>query len=91
MNRIDSARAIEKIWNVECKNGQLLYWNYNEECWSIKDDLKLLAKYKRAFEILKRELDIHCSDGEVWFCKCIGETDITKEEYKLLEELMKND
>jgi hypothetical protein len=63
----------------------------NKQVEIIKKELDELTKYKRAFEILKRELDIHCSDGEVWFCKCIGETDITKEEYKLLEELIKYD
>ena len=54
-------------------------------------ELEELTKYKMAFEILKRELDIRCSDGEVWFFKCIGETDISKEEYELLEELMKDE
>ena len=96
MNRIDSTRAIEKIWNVECKNGQLLYWNYNEECWSIKDDLKLLTKYKRAFEILKEKFDIglfkddFLTDGK-YDLYSDWHIDLTQEEYELLEELMKGE
>ena len=93
MNRIDSIRAIEKIWNAECKNGQLLYWNYNEECWAIKDDLKLLAKYKRAFEILKPFIKVY-----QWLGKDVYELDIeyvsrkiSQEKYELLKELMKDE
>lgn len=89
MNRIDSTRAIEKIWNVECKNGQLLYWNYNEECWAIKDDLKLLTKYKRAFEIFKRLINDELAYIDLEYGIFDGTIDITEEEVELLEELMK--
>ncbi len=101
MNRIDSIRAIEKIWNAECKNGQLLYWNYNEECWAIKDDLKLLTKYKKAFEVLKEKYKFklikneELDDEDFNKYKLLDRTtNITiglyKEEYELLEELMKD-
>ena len=55
-----------------------------------------LAKYKRAFEILIRELNIQIFyDDEccepMWVLDGGGNKEITKEEYELLEELMKDD
>lgn len=94
MTRIDSTRAIEKIWNAECKNGQLLYWNYNEECWAIKDDLKLLTKYKRAFKILKDKFHLDILEDGYFSCidlsyDSVNPDNLPKEEYELLKELLK--
>ena len=59
-----------------------------------------LAKYKRAFEILKDRLSLYVQDYEYpdkqnryWIARTydFGSTQITQEEYELLEELMKDD
>lgn len=56
-----------------------------------------LAKYKRAFEILKDRLSLYVQDYEYpdkqnryWIARTydFGSTQITQEEYELLEELM---
>ena len=59
---------------------------------------KKLAKYKRAFEILKEKLDIDvsCDDffpDDVSYILWTGiePATISKEEYELLEELMNNE
>ena len=54
---------------------------------------KKLTKYKRAFEILKRELNIQIFfDNEwsepMWVLDGGGNKEISKEEYELLEELL---
>lgn len=56
-----------------------------------------LAKYKRAFEILKEKLNFelvydeeYCGD-DIWYLDSKSGTEISKEEYELLEELMGNE
>ena len=65
--------------------------HYIEKLEKRKD--KELAKYKRAFEILKRELNIQIFfDNEwgepMWVLDGGGNKEITQEEYELLEELL---
>ena len=62
----------------------------NEQVEIIKKELKLLAKYKRAFEILKPFIKVH-----QWLGKDVYELDIeyvsrkiSQEKYELLEELL---
>ena len=56
-----------------------------------------LTKYKKAFEVLKDKLNFelvydeeYCGD-DIWYLDCRSGTEITKEEYELLEELMKGE
>ena len=53
-----------------------------------------LTKYKRAFEILKKKLNFvlvydeeYCGD-DIWYLDTKSGTEISKEEYELLEELL---
>ena len=60
----------------------------------ILKDLEELDKYKRAFEILKKHLNIelvYTDDGcePTWFLDANCGREIEQEEYELLEELMK--
>lgn len=85
------------------KNGNLLAMKmkdqvYIEVCdWeleTIRKELQKYAKYKRAFEILKEKLNFelvydeeYCGD-DIWYLDSKSGTEISKEEYELLEELM---
>jgi hypothetical protein len=57
--------------------------------------VKELTKYKRAFEILKPiiNMDNNIEEGgkEYWLSDIWGLRKLTKEEYELLEELMKDE
>ena len=71
--------------------------NHIEE---VRKDLEELDKYKRAFEILKDNINMEliCSNHD-FLCKPVYALDVyankqielTKEEYELLEELMKGE
>lgn len=55
-----------------------------------------LSKYERAFEIIKKYLNIelvYVDDGcePTWFLDSNGGREIEQEEYELLEELMKSE
>jgi hypothetical protein len=58
----------------------------------ISDELELLEKYKRAFEILKDKLDIKILCENSFICNGAGYyRGLTLEEYELLEELMRDE
>lgn len=62
----------------------------------IEDELDELAKYKRAFEILKDRLMLKIYEEEyhykqLYTLESSKEVRIDKEEYELLEELMKDE
>ena len=76
--------------NMSKEERDRLYKMYDEEIKIIDDEL---TKYKRAFEILKRELNIQIFfdnewDEPMWVLDGGGNKEITQEEYELLEELL---
>lgn len=99
--------ALEKIKNNqhyrEEKNWIIATSLQNtEEYKAINKELEELTKYKRAFEILKDILSVHKDtslNGKVDFYTLYFEGELpyecykrlTKEEYELLEELMKDE
>ena len=68
----------------------------NEALQTLKEIVQKYDKYKRAFEILKKKLNIelvYTDDGcePTWFLDANGGREIEQEEYELLEELMKGE
>ena len=71
--------------------------NLKTKQWFNDNQFNLLMKYKRAFEILKDNIDIELlSNEEDYLCKPVyvldiygnKQVDLTQEEYELLEELL---
>ena len=67
----------------------------NEALQTLKEIVQKYDKYKRAFEILKPiiNMDNTIEEGgkEYWLSDIWGLRKLTKEEYELLEELMKDE
>ena len=85
----------ELEWSAnEIMNEKIVVYDLMYKIPKLEEKIELLTKYKRAFEILKEKLnfelvhdDEYCED-EIWYLDSKSGTEITKEEYELLEELM---
>ena len=76
------------------KEKHLVLEDYQDKISSLEEEL---TKYKRAFEILKEKLNFelvydeeYCGD-DIWYLDSKSGTEISKEEYELLEELINNE
>lgn len=87
-------------WGTLNSKQRINIWNLAEQCEMFEEiadkSMKELTKYKRAFEILKGSFDLKKRENmnrDVVYLADMGsfEIVITKEEYELLEELMKGE
>ena len=84
-------------WGALNSKQKINIWNLAEQCEMFEEiadkSIKELTKYKRAFEILKRCLRINVQELKgVYFAMGYNTNELlTKEEYELLEELMKGE
>lgn len=91
-----SKECVDALWRLALKDCAKEYWlGVRRMAEQVLDDLDELAKYKGAFEILKDRLKIGVClqddypDGYTLYGG--GTKNINKEEYELLEELMKDE
>lgn len=80
-----SKECVDALWRLALKYCAKEYrLGVRRMAEQVLEDLDKLAKYKRAFEILKDKFQLRTVLN-------IGYKELTKEEYELLEELMKDD